>query len=392
MITRRTLLVSALGLSALAWSGRMAEPRSALALDAPVDPELWRYLSLSPASIAAPTQAMPLLAGNAQLQADAIGLTIPFDMNDPAALSSWIQGMYNVALPNVFMTRALQDDFADLTGFEISSVTSGAEIGEPPNMVTFLRGTFDPARIAATQLGLGYQAVDVDGREVRSLSEDGEISLENPVQTMALARLNNSALLDDGTLVYTPTLDLMRQVLTPTTTLAEAPEVERAMETLDSPLITSMLLGPGSFLPGIPVELSRPATQDEIAAFMQAMRAQAVAPVVLAAIAGNTAGGPVLLDTALDPSGQAAEPRSLSKFALIYATPGDAVTAAQQIQQRLATGVSAVTGQPWTELFAATESVPLPELSSVLLTLEWLDRPAATTQLVFNRDLGFITG
>ena len=159
-------------------------------------------------------------------------------------------------------------------------------------MVTFLRGTFDPRLIRAAQLLGGYKQMEIDGHVVMSLFETEELDLTNPLHAMVLARMNNSTILDDGTLVYASTLELIEQVLAPEPTLATLPDVGRAMSTLDTPLISSTLLGPGNFLPGIPVEMFEPQSQDQIAEAILTMRAQEPAPIVLAAIAGSTAGGP----------------------------------------------------------------------------------------------------
>jgi hypothetical protein len=286
----------------------------------------------------------------------------------------------------------MRDDFSSLTGFEIGQVTSGAEIGEPPSVVSFLRGTFDTAQIQQTQLGLGYQQLDVDGHAVFSLSETDSFDPSVPVQRMALARLNNSTVLDDGTLVYASTLELLRTVLAPAITLASLPPVEQAVNTLDTPLITSALLGPGAFLMSIPPEFFQPENQDEIVEAIRDQMDQEPAPIVLTAIAGNTPGGPLPSPDLSSTPELGAGPKSLSKFALVYATPDDATTAAAQIQERLASGFSAYSQQPWTELFAATEVVPNPDQASVLLTIEWIGRAATTTDLIFRRDLGFISG
>jgi hypothetical protein len=265
-------------------------------------------------------------------------------------------------------------------------------------MVTFLRGTFDPSFVLAAQALGGYKPIDINGHQVMSLNETANVDLTNTLQAMVLARMNNSTILEDGTLDYASTLELIEQVLAPTSTLSTLPEVERAMATLDTPLISSALLGPGNFVPGIPAEFFVPQSQDQIAEAILAMRAQQEkAPIVLAAIAGSTPGGPITLDDIAvdvtpDPLGLASQPTSVSKFALAYATPEDADIAAAQIPERLATGSSAVNQRPWTELFSTWSAVPNPEQSSVLLTIEWIDGPANTTALIYNRDLGFITG
>jgi hypothetical protein len=398
MLSRRRFLSAALALPSLALvAPSMAGAQSTPQTGAPVDPDFWDYLSLSPLTVANLTQAMPVLAGNQRLQADTLDIALPFDMNDDAQMHAWMQGMFNVTSPSFVLQNFLRPDWDELTGFDITQISSGAEIGEPPATVTFLRGTFDPSFIQAAQALGGYAPKEINGHQVMSLFEDDEVDLTNALHAMVLARMNNSTFLDDGTLVYAPTLELIEQVLNPGPTLATLPEVERAMATLDAPLISSALLGPGNFLPGIPAELFTPDSYDEIADAMLAMREQEPAPVVLSAIVGATPGGPVNLedipmDATPDPLTLAAQPKSLSKFALAYATPQDAETAARQIADRLANGSSVMNQQPWSQLFSSWEAAPNAEQSSVLLTIEWRDRPAQTTKLIFTRDLGFITG
>ena len=103
-------------------------------------------------------------------------------------------------------------------------------------MVTFLRGTFDPSFIRAAQLLGGYRQMEIGGHVVMSLFETDEVDLTNALHAMVLARMNNSTILDDGTLVYAPTLERIEQVLAPDLILASVPEVARAMATLDTPL------------------------------------------------------------------------------------------------------------------------------------------------------------
>lgn len=395
MLNRRRFLSAALALPSLAppsFTRAQASPSGAL-----VDPDLWRFLTLSPTSVANLSQVMPLLAGNQRLQADTLEIALPFDMNDDAQMHAWIQGMFYVSTPSFILKNVMRPEWDELTGFDITQIETGAEIGEPPAQVTFLRGVFDPSFVQAAQLLGGYTPLDINGHVVMSLHETDEVDLTNTLQALVLARMNNSTILDDGTLVYASTLDLIEQVLAPETTLADSPDVVRALNTLDAPLISSAVLGPGDFLPGIPAEIFAPQSQAEIADFIMAMREQQPAPVVLAAIAGSTAGGPVPIedlpdDATPDPLVLSAQPKSLTKFALAYATAEDAETAAGQIEQRLATGSSVMNDQPWSELFSSWSAVSDPDKATVLVTIEWTDRPAQTTKLIFARDLGFITG
>ena len=392
MVTRRAFLGSAFGLSAMAFA-----PGPLLAVQSPtagmwVDPELASYLALTPASVVTLDQATPVIYGNAKLQADTLGFALPFDTADEAARSAWVNGTYTVALPSAFRNYGFMDGFSALTGFEIGQVFSGVELGEPPDVITMIRGAFDIDMIRAAQLAAGYQAIDIDGHTVYSLADDYALSPDNPVQRWALARLNNSALLDDGTLVYTPARELMRAVLTPEATLDTVPPVRQALGALDAPLITAMLLGPGAFVPSLPLEqLLQPQTEDEIADFILAMRDRTPAPAVLTGIVGSTAGGP------LPSSGEeitpvaAGAPKSVTKMSFVYLTPDEATAAAGQIENRLATGNSVAQERPWTDMFASWSAVQGADPITVLVTLEWIGVPRSL-ELIFNRDIGFITG
>ncbi len=391
MFSRRQLLATALGFSTLAFSGPRMVQAQTPSSSTPSDPTLFDYLSLSPSSIANLTQATPLVAGNQQVQAETLAVTFPFDLNNDDQLHEWVASMYNVSLPSFVRMNALREDFVSVTGFDITQVTSGAEIGEPPSMVTFLRGTFDPVLVQTVQLLNGYKQLEISGHMVFSLFEDAEIDMTNPVSLMALSRMNNSTFLDDGTLVYASTLELIEQVLTPQSTLLDQPGVQQALNTLDTPLITSFVLGPGSFLPDIALDILQPISQDEVAAAMEALRTKEPAPIVMSAIVGDSPGGPIEFKTR-DTSTVASQPQSLSKFALAYATAKDAETAAAQIEDRLATGSSLVTEQPWSSLFSEWSAVPNLEQNTVLLTMKWDGRPGRSANLVFTRDIEFITG
>lgn len=391
MLSRRQFLSAALGVSAVAIAGPSLTHAQTAPADASVDPTLFDYLSLTPSSIANLSQVIPLTAGNQQLQAEALAFALPFDMNNDDQMHEWIQGTWNVTLPSFIQTNVMRDDFVANTGFDVSQIHSGAEAGEPPSMVTFLRGSFDPAAVQAVQVLNGYTPVDIAGHTVYSLYEDAEIDLTNPISAMALARMNNSTILDDGTLVYAATLDLIEQVLTPGPTLLEQPGIQQALATLDAPLISSLVLGPGGFLPGIPLEIFEPNSNEEIAAAMESLRDQTPAPIVLSAIAGDTPGGPIEFETR-DAASVASQPESLSTFALVYGSPEDAQLAATQIDERLSTGSSIFNGRPWTDMFQFWTVTPNIEQSSVLLSIKWNGRAGRAFQLVANRDIGFITG
>jgi hypothetical protein len=357
-----------------------------------VDPDLVSYLALAPSSVITLDQSTPCVYGNAKLQADALGLPLPFDTANEEARGEWANGMFNVTLPSTFRNYGFMDGFSSMTGFEIGQVFSGVELGEPPDVITMIRGAFDLEAIRAAQRAVGYQEIDIDGHTVYSLAEDYSLSPDNPVQRWALSRLNNSAVLDDGTLVYTPARALMRAVLAPTATLDTLLPVQQALGGLDAPLITAMLLGPGAFVPALPLDqLLQPQTEDEIADFILAMQDQTPAPVVLTGIVGSTAGGPLPSPGEDITPVAAGAPKSVTKMSLVYLTPDEAGAAVEQIENRLATGDSMAQKRPWTELFTSWSAVQGADPSTVLVTLEWVGVPRSL-ELVFNRDMSFITG
>ncbi len=392
MLSRRSLLGGAFALPALLLvrplpAGAQSESGRARS----IDPGLFGYLAQSPLSIASLDHATPLTYGNAKLQMDTLGYAVPFDMADSTAVDDWMAANYSVSLPQVFRMNALRDDFQDLTGLEIGQIFSGAEIGEPPAMATMLRGDFDSDAIQAAQRSIGYQEAEVDGRLVLTIGPDGEMDFSNPVQQMALARLNNAAFLDDGTLVYTPTLDLMRQMLNPSATLEQQPLVQQALAGLDGPTISAVLLGLGTLIPGIPALPGSAQSQDEVAGIILTAQAREPAPTVLTAIAGITPGGPLWARAGGVATPNPGVAKSVGKFSLVYARSEEAALAAGQIEERVATGQSIVTMQPWSEILASWSAVAQPGANTVLVTLEWPELPRPF-DLIFQRDTGFITG
>src|SRR5699024_5306044 len=59
----------------------------------------------------------------------------------------------------------------------------------------------------------GYSLVSGDHGEFWSRSEDASVDLQDPLQKVVLARMNNMAILDGTTLVTTPTAPMIERVL-----------------------------------------------------------------------------------------------------------------------------------------------------------------------------------
>ncbi|MCO5221505.1 MAG: hypothetical protein M9947_07950 [Thermomicrobiales bacterium] len=387
MLTRRTLLTSALAASALTLLTQSTQAQTPNP-SGPIDPTLRDYLGMIPTSVASLDQGVPVLMGNAQLQADALDIPLPVDTDDEERVHTWQLGMGNVPIPEILRrTEQIYFGMQQVTGYQLSQIYSGVETGDPANMVTLVRGDLDPVVIQAAQEDVGYQRQEIDGHPIFALDQDREMESVGTLDLVS-GRLACSTFLDDGTLVYAPTLDLIESLLAPESTLLDLPAVTQAIDTLDEPLISAALAGPGALLPYTPFEDEPPNNPETIAnAWPDG------SPLVQAAIIGSTAGGP--LETFAGGATPVPAPNgviSRSKFTLVYPTAEEAVLAAGQIQHRLATGSSTSYEQPWSELFATWTVQPNEANTSVLVTIEWQNVPSKGLTLLYRRDLGFITG
>ncbi|MCA9858761.1 MAG: hypothetical protein KC438_03525, partial [Thermomicrobiales bacterium] len=190
--------------------------------------------------------------GNAQLQADALDIPLPVDTDDEERVHTWQLGMGNVPIPEILRrTEQIYFGMQQVTGYQLSQIYSGVETGDPANMVTLVRGDLDPVVIQAAQEDVGYQRQEIDGHPIFALDQDREMESVGTLDLVS-GRLACSTFLDDGTLVYAPTLDLIESLLAPESTLLDLPAVTQAIDTLDEPLISAALAGPGALLPYTP--------------------------------------------------------------------------------------------------------------------------------------------
>lgn len=384
MATRRRFLAAMAGLATLASAGlRPAGAQSPVSI-ADTGSPLRDYLGLIPTSVANLEQGVPFLMGDAWLQAETLGISLPLNTDDEAQVHAWQLATTNVPIPEILRrTDLIYSGMPRVTGYELSQVYSGVETGDPANMVTLVRGELDPDAIIPVLERNGYQRIEREGHIVYSVAA-GPTQVTVPAIESLPGRLFNATFLDDGTLVYAPKLDLIDAVLAPDATLLDLPAIAQAVDTLDEPLIAAALAGPGALLPDTLFDLT-PA--NDVSAWPVG------SPVPLAAIVGSTAGGPIQsFATGATPIPAPNGALSRSKIALVYPTGEDVTTAASQIEDRLATERSLSYEQAWSDLFATWSVEPNQDQASVLVTIEWRDVPSKALTLLYRRDLGVITG
>ena len=145
-------------------------------------------------------------------QLKAVGVKTPVDLNDDAAVRAWVAAVRGLAGPSA-LTNALLPDWKTTFGFEVLDIDQSLEFGMPPLVVTAYRGRFKPDAIGAALKASGYKSIDQPGAVVWSLAEDEKISVSNPANRLALARMNNVALLGSDVLLAAPRLDALKAML-----------------------------------------------------------------------------------------------------------------------------------------------------------------------------------
>jgi hypothetical protein len=331
-------------------------------------------------------------------QLAAVGVTPPQNRAAFEADPSWGAAIRGLALPDVISSRVLVPEWRETMGFDAFQIDQSLEVGEPPNMTTVLRGRFDEEELRAAWARAGYREVEVDGVRVASLAADGEVDLQNPVNRLALARLNNAAFLADGTLVYASTLDALRATIAVTAgrepSLADRVDVAALLGSVEAELASALLLSGSAVGGGAPAidQLLTPET-DRGALATALAEIDRMPPVSLLVI-GVTAGGPVGARggpeaTATPPP--ADQPWARVEIGALMLNDGAAQAAAEVVAERLATE-STNRGRPYAELFPR-RSVRIAASAPVVL-IELIpagEVPAGIwLRLVFERDLRFL--
>ncbi|HET8523867.1 MAG TPA: hypothetical protein VFL82_11555 [Thermomicrobiales bacterium] len=353
------------------------------------------FLALAPDILATNGQndALIMQFGDAKAQLDAVGMKTPATA-EGNAFRDWMSATRGVALPDLVLRNGLRPEFSDAFGFDLLQVDAGMVVGAPPATITYLRGRFDEDTLRSAWQKSGYKEVDAGGQQVFSLSAEPTVSLDNPIGQMALAAANNAAILPDGTVVFTPSLDLMRQVVAVVQgakpSLAQNPQIGSLVSSLAEPLVSAFLLGGNALTldrlvsgAGAPPEVFTK-VKGEVEATGK------LAPVKLA-LFGVTAGGPLM---PVQGGGTPIATERAADFVieLLMADQQAAQAATQIIPKRLASLDSIRTRQPYTDLVTLHKIDVAPDAPVVAIHLDFAaDRPPATwTTMVSSNDLLFL--
>jgi hypothetical protein len=354
---------------------------------------LTELLALAPDVLASPEPPQQVaLFGDVAGQLAAVGAGRPTSVQDET-FRTWIQATRWIPVPDPARSHGIQPEFRDLFGFDLLQIDQSLEVGMAPSTIIFLRGEFDPAELRTAWTAAGYNRLDVDGTEVYSLFEEPEFDFANPVSQIALARFNNALILEEDTIVFAPSLDLMRSVLAVVAgnapSLAQNEDVAALLGTIASSLagamvVTGEVLQQEAMVP--------PSASAEAAAQIEAeLSVTGELPPVRLALFGVTPGGPLPTDEQ-DATPVGLENPASYSIRLLVGRDADAENALAIIEQRLDKLLSLVSRQPYRDLLTLREASVSEDGSVILLDLDFGEErlPSLWIDLLFQRDLLFL--
>lgn len=320
-----------------------------------------------------------------------------------AALRDYLSATAPLVFPHDLANSGLDPAWREAFGFDVLQIDQSLEFGVPPSQATLLRGRFDKRELRAAWQRTGYRAIAVDlpGATVVSLHEDPVIDVDSPITRLALSSMNNAAILPDGTLAFAGSLRLLRAVLAVVAgtwpSLADRPAVATLLAAAPPDLVSATLVD-GTALQGTaPIDAFANPTPPDPGTVMTAVAALRQMPPVGMALIGVTAGGPPRSPGAASSTPMPAapgQPRSRVWLALLMANQAAAATAAPIVLERLETGRSAATGEPFATYFPAAERQVRTLAQQPVLVVDLGLSDDTPPNLWYNmyarRDLGFV--
>lgn len=208
--------------------------------------------------------------------------------------------------------------------------------------------------------------------------------------------MNYATILNDGTLAFASALDPLKAVLEVQAgerlSLAEREDMVALLKGVPDDLISAHIVHGSAVAYDVPAELLAPDADEtpDLEAIATEIAGQGEMPPIAMALLGFTSGGPVTAgeEFALPADGPDAE----VIVALQMVSADAATSAVPVIDERLATGVSKQTEQPYAEIFPerTVEAMSGTPIIRITLTLGEDVSRGILMQLLYNRDLGFL--
>jgi hypothetical protein len=342
---------------------------------------------------------MLMIATFADLERQSIATGVARPVRDPGEeeLFRWLNAMFALAMPGDYAPYAVSPEARAFAGFGFEEVSQTVELGDPPRTIAMYQGAFDRDAVLAAWAEAGYSEEQSESADVSiwNIAEDDEISLENSVQRIFLARHNNAAFIGDDLIIFTSTRDRMQEAIAAATGKASSLGANSAVAELleATPPLASGVIVPGN---SIMVPLGGAIPEEDPGAVASAIADQIAAPQmppVRLALIGITGGGPYPTRETATGTGTPVPTPELARIEIALQTysPDEARQAIEVAGDRLETGASQLTGQSYNELFASWELAAAEGSPIARITLELGESwPKIWTDLLYARDYGFI--
>jgi hypothetical protein len=330
--------------------------------------------------------------GDIALRLESVGVEIPASAAGEA-LGDAFRATMPIPVSDLIQATARADDSRVLFGWTFADVhrllfSMTSEHG----LIHVMQGDFDPAALEAAWAANGYQMLDVDGQPVASLSAEPEIDLSSELGGLVLSHVNNAALLDDGTLLYSPSLDgltLMLQAGSGSVpSLGTYDLVTTVVGTMTSPLCgASLLPGPALVMLGDPLMILGPSADIED---IELEDLPEPGPLPLMGLVGFVSGPAVPDRSLLEDESEPVPSGSMMVASRFYTSPEDAAFAAKRSLLTLETGVSFVTMEPFAERFPGWRVDHHEGSETVLLEVDLYANEGIWLQMIYQRDALFL--
>lgn len=321
---------------------------------------------------------------------EARGIATPTGPDDPA-YAAWEAELESLALPSILAARGNDPIWEQTYGFRLAAVHQVLAVGQAPDFVLILKGDFAAEQLRTAWVSNGYQAVASDNVTLWSLFPGDTIDLSAPASRPALGSFNNIVLLDDGTLVAASRISRLETML----------DVIRGNErSLGENEAVAALLAPGAGTRGL---ASAVITKGTVLANGTPLLPATPTPGGTPPVVSGPLGTPSVAAPQMPEAGLALfgvdappEPDALAPMTIVlgFDDPGAATGAMRIVGRGLRTGISAVTGQPYTDRLKpiGLQIVGTGDGPALLVARAGLIHgPADWLAIVEERDLGFMT-
>jgi hypothetical protein len=332
--------------------------------------------------------ALVIYYADVAAQLASVGVEAPESV-DVEGFGRWAAATRTLAMPSdsAFYLNFWREDY----GFDLLQADQTISVDLPPFRLSIYRGDLDTGAVTDALSEVGYAPVTIDGHELLSVRGDYEIDMD-AATAYQLAAMNFGVVLDDRTLAFAsagaPLAAVLDVAAGTAPSMLDTAGVAMLLEHAPPDLASAVLVPGGSLAASIPPSLLDGGTPDISAIGTEMAEASKMPPVAMALL-GSTVGGP--LDDGGVPVPQGT-PEARAVAVLLMLNRDLAEAAAPIIEERLQTGQSAVTGQPYTSFFSDW-SVGTAEGAPVVLVDLMLseDRfPNILVSMLNARDLGFL--